>query len=155
MSSWFFLQIHPNPRCRCLCLAHQASSVHIFLLHLPWGELGSLWSYRPFHWLCCFWGIVWFPSISLQTLTGHCRTTLGPVPYSLAILPERSHWLLQPLLLVPLTFLCLSVCILPLRLLCWFARILVVPTVSLYRLFFLNLSCLPVVFTTHVSLPGS
>ena len=147
---WFLLQIHPNSRYRCLCLARRASSVRKFPLHLLWGELGSLWSYRLFHWLCYFWGIVWFPSTSLQTLTSHHRTTLGLVPYSLAILPGCSCWLLQLLLPVPLTSLYLSVCILLLRLLRWSARILVFPTMPLYHLSFLNSSCLPVVCTTCV-----
>ena len=151
MLSWFLLQIRPNPGCHCLRLAHWASSVCIFLLHLPWDKLGLLWSYHPFYWLCCSWGIVWFPSTSLRISFSHHQTTLGLVPYSSAILPRRSCWLLQLLVLVFLTFLCLLVRICLLRLLHWSVEIPVILTMPLYCLFFLNSSCLPVVCTTYVS----
>ena len=154
MSSWVSLQNHPSPGYCCLRLAHRASSMHRFLLHLLWGELGLLWSCCLFHWLCCSWGIIWSLSTSLQISIGHHWTTLGPVLCSSAILPRYSRWLLQLLVLVLLTSLCPLVCTCLSRLLHWFARILVILIMPLSCLFFLNSFWLFVVYTTHVSFPN-
>ena len=145
MLSWVPSQSHPNLGF-LLCLAHRAFVTHIFPLHLLWGKLGSLWS-------CCFWGIIWSLSTSLWTWIGHHWTILDLVPYSSAVLPRHSYWLLQLLVLVLLTFLWwLSVRICP-RLLLWSSGILVILTMPLYHLFFLNLSWFLVVYTTRVLFP--
>jgi len=52
MLSWSFLWNHPSLRFLILYLAHQASFVCRFLLHLLWGKLGSLWSYCWSPWPC-------------------------------------------------------------------------------------------------------
>jgi len=146
--SWFLSWNCPNSRFLVLCLAYQAFSVHIFLLHLFWCKLGLLWFCCWSLWLCYFWGIIVFFSTILQILFSHYQTILGLVLYSLSCLPICSHLLLM---LVLLTSLCLSVCIC-LRLPLWSARILVILTMLLSHSFFWNLSWfLFVVNTTHVS----
>ena len=148
--SWFLKQSLPNPGFQFLCLTYQAFFVHKCLLHLLWGKLGLPWFYCWSLWPCYSWETVLSLSTSLQILFGDYQTILGLVPYSLAFLPICSCSLLL-LVLVLMTSLYLFVC-LCLRLLLWFARILVILTMSQYRLSFWNLSWfLFVVYTICIS----